>query len=89
MNAHLEDLIFTYKGLIETMSKYPGMYGLDAKRSELHKQIEAYFVGREDTLKEVLHNLDVGMQPKDVVWAVNNIEKFRADAKQAGRHYAR
>jgi len=89
MNKRLEDLIFTYKGLIETMSKYPGMYGLDAKRSELHCQIETYFVGREEVLKEVLHNLEIGMQPKDVVWAVNNIGEFREDAKRAGRHYAR
>lgn len=76
-------------GLIETMMLMPSMYGLDNKRSELHREIEAYFTGREELLKEVLHNLKVDMQPKDVIWAVNNIEKFRDDAKREGRHYAR
>jgi len=81
MDNHLEDLFWTYKGLIETMSSMPGMYGLDNKRSSLHKEIESYFVGREDLLKEVLHNLSTDMQPKDIVWAINNIERFRKEAR--------
>lgn len=89
MNSHLEDLLWTYKGLIETMISMPGMYGLDEKRSKIHKEIEAYFVEREEILKEVLHNLEVDMQPTDIIWAVNNIEKFRNDAKRSGRYYAR
>jgi len=83
-----DDLFWTYKGLIETMESMPGMYGLDNKRTDLHKEMETFFPGRETQLKEVLHNIETGMQPADVLWAVNNIEEFREDAKREGRHYA-
>lgn len=88
MDEQLEDLLWTYMGLIETMSSGPALYGLDDKRSKLHKEIEVYFQGKEEVLKEVLHNLKNDMHPKDIVWAVNNIEKFRNDAKRDGRYYA-
>ena len=83
-----EDLYWTYKGLIEFTEKNAGYYGMEEKRSELHRQMEKYFEGREHMLKEVLHNLTIDMQASDVIWAINNIEKFRQDAKLEGRHYS-
>lgn len=83
-----DDLYWNYKGIIETMEEMPGMYGLDQRRTDLHKQMEALYPDKRDELKEVLHNLQIDMQPSDVLWAINNIEKFRQDAKREGRHYA-
>jgi len=83
-----DDTYWQYKGLVEFMSDNPGMYTLDNQRTELHKELEKHFEGKEAELKEVLHNLERDMQPSDLTWAVNNIDKFREDAKREGRHYA-
>lgn len=78
------ELFWQYKGLIEFMEKHPGTYGLDNQRSVLHKEMECHFVGKEDVLKEVLHNLPVNFTPSDVEWAVNDLDAFR-DFIKVGR----
>lgn len=80
----METIFWEYKGLTEIMSEHPGMYGLDSKRAELHKEIEKYFPGKEEDLKTVLHNLPVDFSFKDLCWAVKDIVKFRQYIKEEG-----
>ena len=67
-----------YKGIIETMEANPGMYHLDRMRSEAHKKLEEYFdASLHENLKEVLHDLEPGDQPKYIENYVKDIEGFR------------
>lgn len=79
MNRDLHFLLLKYIGLTFFMYDNPGYYGLNSKRTEIHKRIEKYFIRKKDDLKYVLHNLSRYMQPKDIIWAINNVDKFRRE----------
>lgn len=77
-----ETIYFRYKGVIEFMSEYPGMYGLDTKRADLHKELEKFFPGKEENLQYVLHHLPLNFLLRDVVWATEDLEKFKRYLKE-------
>ena len=77
-----ENDYWQYKGLIEIMSEFPGIYGTNERRVKSHKQLEKYFKGKEKELAEVLHSLPKDFSPDDLVKHVNDIDGFKLFIKK-------
>jgi hypothetical protein len=71
-----EDLYRQYKGLIETMSMNPGLYGLDSRRMELHKQLKQLYPDCNH-LDIILHDLPQGFSWSDFSCSVKDFEYYK------------
>lgn len=73
------DVAWIYWSLVDTMRTMPGMYGLDARRSELHAKLcETYGLTREQTLC-VTDHMDRYETAVEMDLALRNIKKLIAE----------
>ena len=87
------DIAWTYWSLVDAMRKNPGMYGLDAHRTELHERLcEIYGLTREVTLAVTDHmdrfetavDFDIAMRKLKVPHAIGRA-KGSANTDHRGR----
>jgi hypothetical protein len=59
------EVLWRYWGIVTFMQDNPGLYGMDAKRAECHKELAAHYGFTHEESKAVTSRMDRFMDPQD------------------------